>query len=63
MLPILSYKVFASTEDFESWQKEGEYKIYQFTPIPLNVDVDVDKSDPNKALAGITFSLFVVYSL
>lgn len=57
--PIIKYKTFNSSEDFEKWQQENNVGIYNTVPVPINLDMH---STGDQSSGEIKFMIFVTYS-
>lgn len=48
--PIIAYKIFSSTEEFEAWQRKYKYGIISVMPIP-------------QTWSGLDISVFATYTI
>lgn len=60
--PIIKYKTFASTEEFEAWQNETKRQVYQIQPLITTVNTNQVKDGmPNDMDMKLNISVFVTY--
>lgn len=61
-VPIIKYRTFASTEEFEAWQNESKRQVYQIQPLITTVNANQVKDGmPNDMDMKLTISVFVTY--
>ena len=61
-VPIIKYKTFSTTEEFEAWQNESTRRIYQIQPLITTVNTNQVKDGmPNDMDMKLNISVFVTY--
>ena len=61
-IPIIKYKTFSNTEEFEVWQNESKRQIYQIQPLITTVNANQVKDGmPNDLDMKLNISVFVTY--
>ena len=60
--PIIKYRTFSSTEEFEAWQNETKRQVYQIQPLITTVNTNqVKDGSPNDMDMKLNISVFVTY--
>ncbi len=58
-ISAFKYKVFFTSEQFESWQVEKEVVIHQIQPLILGLNMEFENTSAD---AGTRIGIFIVYS-
>lgn len=59
--PIIKYKLFKSSEDFEKWQVEKGSSMNITSVLPYNFGMDIDIKEDSNMNGSIGVGVFVVY--